>query len=77
MSKGVSQYEKCSAEIRMMKRARNMRKAAMRKRLAARDAAFAAENAAPVTIEQRGNVVTEWRGPRVIGCRAADHIHNS
>ena len=23
-----------------------------------------------VTIEERGNVVTEWRGPRVIGARA-------
>ena len=30
-----------------------------------------------VLIEQRGNVVTEWRGPRVIGCRATDHIRHS
>ena len=30
-----------------------------------------------VTIEERGNVVTEWRGPRVIGCRAAGRIHHS
>ena len=30
-----------------------------------------------VSIEQRGNVVTEWRGPRVIGCRSADHIRHS
>ena len=76
MSKGVSQYEKCSAEVRMMKRARTVRKAAMRKRLAARDAACA-ENSAPVTVEVHGNVVTEWRGPRVIGCRSADHIRHS
>ena len=76
MSKGVSQYEKCSAEVRMMQRARKVRKAAMRKRLAARDAACA-ENAAPVTVEVRGNVVTEWRGQRVIGCHATDHIRHS
>ena len=42
---------------------------AMLGRLADRDAAYA-ENAAPVTIEQRGNFVTEWRGQRVIGARA-------
>lgn len=30
-----------------------------------------------VSIEQRGNVVTEWRGPRVIGCRAFDYIRHS
>ena len=30
-----------------------------------------------VTIEQRGNVRIETRGPRVIGCRAVDHIHRS
>ena len=30
-----------------------------------------------VSIEQRGNVVTEWRGPRVIGCRSADHIRHA
>ena len=52
MSRGVSQYEKCSAEVRMMQRARKVQKAAMRKRLAARDAACA-ENAAPVTVEER------------------------
>ena len=32
---------------------------------------------APITVEVRGNVVTEWRGPRVIGCRATDYIHHS
>ena len=32
---------------------------------------------APVTVEVRGNVVTEWRGPRVIGCRSADFIRHS
>lgn len=32
---------------------------------------------ANVTVEVRGNVVTEWRGPRVIGCHAADHIRHS
>ena len=30
-----------------------------------------------VTVEIRGNVVTEWRGQRCIGCRAVDHIHHS
>lgn len=28
------------------------------------------ENAEPVTVEERGNFVTEWRGQRVIGARA-------
>ena len=30
-----------------------------------------------VTVEVRGNVVTEWRGARVIGCRSADFIRHS
>ncbi len=30
-----------------------------------------------VSIEQRGNVVTEWRGQRCIGAFAADHIRHS
>ena len=30
-----------------------------------------------VSIEQRGNVVTEWRGQRCIGCHAVDRIHHS
>ena len=29
---------------------------------------------APITVEVRGNVRTEWRGTRVIGAHAADHI---
>lgn len=54
-------------------------------RLADRDAAYA-ENAAPITIEERdlrnsefGQIMRiEWRGQRVIGCRAADRVrHNS
>lgn len=32
---------------------------------------------AAVMIEQRGNVVTEWRGQRVIGCRSAGTISHS
>ena len=32
---------------------------------------------AEVTVEVRGNIVTEWRGPRCIGARAASHLtHN-
>lgn len=30
-----------------------------------------------VSIEQRGNVVTEWRGQRCIGAFAEDHILHS
>ena len=76
MSKGISQYEKCSAEVRMMQRARKEKRFAMRARLAKRDLDYA-ENAAPVTVEVRGNVRIETRGQRVIGCRATDHIHPS
>ena len=51
------------------------KRSAMLGRLADRDAAYA-ENAAPVTIEQRGNVVTEWRGQRFIGCHAVANVHH-
>ena len=30
-----------------------------------------------VSIEERGNVVTEWRGQRCIGAFAAGHIRHS
>lgn len=30
-----------------------------------------------VIVEVRGNVVTEWRGQRVIGCRTTANIHHS
>ena len=54
MSKGVSQYEKCSAELRMMARARNASKSAMRARLEKRDRDYAESGcAAPVTVEER------------------------
>ena len=57
---------------------------AMLGRLADRDAAYA-ENAAPVTVEERdlrnselGKIMRiEWRGQRVIGCRSVGHISNS
>ena len=48
---------------------------AMLGRLADRDAAYA-ENAAPVTIEQCGGIVTEWRGQRVIGARAVGLVEH-
>lgn len=32
---------------------------------------------AQVTVEVRGNVVTEWRGQRCIGCHAVDHVRHS
>ena len=78
MSKGVSQYEKYSAEIRMMRQARTAEKAAMRKRLAARDSAYAESgHAAPVTVEERdlrnseiGQIIRiETRGQRCIAPR--------
>ena len=78
MSKGISQYEKCSAELRMMARARKERKFVMRARLAKRDLDYAESgHAAPVTVEQRGNVRIETRGPRVIGWRSAGHVSNN
>ena len=54
MSKGISQYEKASAELRRMVRAGTNRKCAMRKRLAKRDRDYAESGcAAPVTVEER------------------------
>ena len=54
MSKGISQYEKASAELRRMVRAGTNRKCAMRKRLAKRDRDYAESGcAAPVTVEVR------------------------
>ena len=77
MSHGISEQMKNSKELRMMVRSRNERKKEMRKRLIKRDLAYA-ENAAPVTIEERdlrnselGQIMRiEWRGQRVIGARA-------
>ena len=43
----------------------------------ARLKAMLAKPNAPVTVEVRGGIVTEWRGQRVIGGRAADHIRHS
>ena len=54
MSKGVSQFEKNSKELRMMSRARKASKFMMRTRLAKRDLDYAESGcAAPVTVEER------------------------
>ena len=76
MSKGVSQYQKSLSELRRMKRDREEREFMKRERLAKRDLDYA-ENSSPVTIEERDGKITEWRGPRVIGCRSADYISHS
>ena len=76
MSKGVSQYQKSLSELRRMKRDREEREFMKRARLAKRDLDYA-ENSAPVTVEERDGKIVEWRGQRVIGCRAADHIRHS
>ena len=58
------------------RQARARRKFAMLARLAKRDQDYA-ENSSPVTIEERNGKITEWRGQRVIGCRAAGYpSHN-
>ena len=76
MSKGISQYEKSCAEIRMMTRARKERKFVMRARLAKRDLDYAESgHAAPVTVEERGNRVIETRGQRCIAPRIT-HLVN-
>ena len=64
-----------SRELKRQLKVREEKRFMMRARLVKRDLDYA-ENAAPVTVEVRGNVVTEWRGPRVIGCHAAAHIHH-
>ena len=70
MSKGISQYEKASAELRRMVRAGTNRKCAMRKRLAKRDRDYAESGcASPVTVEVRGNRVIETRGQVCIAPR--------
>lgn len=53
--------------LRMSARALEARKVAKLARLAKRDLDYAESGcAAPVTVEVRGNVVTEWRGQRCI-----------
>lgn len=75
MSKGISQYEKASAELRRMVRAGTNRKCAMRKRLAKRDRDYAESGcASPVTVEVRGNRVIETRGQVCIGAHAVNHF---
>ena len=70
MSKGVSQFEKNSKELRMMSRARKESKFMMRARLAKRDLYYAeGGHAAPVTVEERGGRVIETRGQRCIASR--------
>lgn len=67
MSKGVSQYTMNSADVRKLKRARETRQFMLRARLAKRDLDYAESGCtAPVSVEVRGNVVTEWRGQRCI-----------
>lgn len=70
MSKGVSQFEKNSKELRMMSRARKEQKFMMRARLAKRDLDYAESGcAAAVTVEERGGRVIETRGQRCIAPR--------
>ena len=77
MSKGISQYEKASAELRRMVRACTNRKCAMRKRLAKRDRDYAESGcASPVTVEVRGNRVVETRGQVCIASRCTHITHN-
>ena len=77
MSKGISQYEKNSAELRRMVRAGTNRKYAMRKRLAKRDRDYAESGcASPVTVEVRGNRVIETRGQVCIASRCTHITHN-
>ena len=85
MSKGISQYEKASAELRRMVRAGTNRKYAMRKRLAKRDRDYAESGcAAPVTVEVRdlrnselGQIVRiETRGQVCIASRCNFTTHN-
>lgn len=77
MSKGISQYEKASAELRRMVRAGTNRKCAMRKRLAKRDRDYAESGcASPVTVEVRGNRVIETRGQVCIASRCNFTTHN-
>ena len=85
MSKGISQYEKASAELRRMVRAGTNRKCAMRKRLAKRDRDYAESGcAAPVTVEERdlrnselGRIMRiETRGQVCIASRCNFTTHN-
>ena len=77
MSKGISQYEKASAELRRMVRAGTNRKCAMRKRLAKRDRDYAESGcASPVTVEVRGNRVVETRGQVCIASRCNFTTHH-
>lgn len=77
MSKGISQYEKASAELRRMVRAGTNRKYAMRKRLAKRDRDYAESGcASPVTVEVRGNRVIETRGQVCIASRCTHIPHH-
>ena len=70
MSKGVSQFEKNSKDLRMMSRARKEQKFMMRARLAKRDLDYAESGcASPVTVEERGGRVIETRGQRCIAPR--------
>ena len=82
MSKGISQCEKSSAELRKMTRARRNEKFMRRARLAKRDLDYAESgHAAPVTVEERdlrnseiGQIIRiETRGRCGIGAFAANH----
>ena len=74
MSKGISQCEKSSAELRKMKRARRNEKFMRRARLAKRDIDYAESGcAAAVTVEERGGIRIETRGQCGIGAFAANH----
>ena len=76
MSQNSTDEKRDVIERRMMSRARFARQAAMRDRLAQRDAEYAA-HAAPVTVEERelrnselGCIMrVEWRGQRCIAPR--------
>ena len=82
----MNQDEKNSAELRMMKRARDERKFVMRARLAKRDLDYAESgHAAPVTVEERdlrnselGQIIrVETRGRACIGAFSANHYTHS
>ena len=70
MSKGISQCEKSSAELRKMTRARMNEKFMRRARLAKRDLDYAESGcAAAVTVEERDGIRIETRGQRCIAPR--------
>lgn len=79
-------YLNRSRTLRTLKYQRSAagKRSAMLGRLAERDAAYA-ENAAPVTVEERdlrnsefGQIMRiEWRGQRCIGCHAVGNVHHN